>query len=179
MESFLTSRVDVATAQQVQPYFIYKRLTLANYLEFFTFQIESGFNYLLRRFTAQWPSVSLIGPFYGPMLDFEFFHSSGWKIPQVDPIPGEVTTSPAGYESVEVAAVVGPTSPVYPPGGVDLSASMRGSQIVLNYLYPWRDVIELRVTGQLAGHRPTVVDILLEGYYIPELLNPFWGRQAQ
>lgn len=162
MSAFLP--VDLEVAQQSQPYLIYERITLANPRDYFTFRIDYGYGYLLRRLRTRWPIITA-GPGLAPTLSFEIFSKGSIRARQLQPIPFALNSSPAGFLVT--------TSPVGPP--LTDGVAIPGNFKLLNYLFPYGSTIELHITGQ-AGGAPAFVDIVLDGYYVPEKSLGLWGK---
>jgi len=169
----LLSPVDLEFAQQSQPYFIYEKRFLSKPIERFTWKIDYGFGYLLRRFVCLWPDATFVGTAaMSPTLYAEWFDTGTGKARQVQPIPLDLTSSPNRYGEIQ---------PIV--NGLRIGAGLRGSFKILNWFYPYADTIELRITGQdVSGlhhcgvPNPPFVHVLLDGYYVPEKTLDLWHK---
>jgi len=160
------SPVNLEIAEQVQPYMIYQRVTLVSPREFYGFRIDYGYGYLLRRLRVRWPTIAA-GPALAPSLSFEIFSKGSIKARQSQPIPFSLNSTPTDRG-------LGYTSPVGPP--LADAAAIPGSFKILNWLFPYGSTIELHITGQTGG-APAYVDVVYDGYYIPEESLALWGQQ--
>ena len=147
-----------------QPYFIYKRLELVAPIEFFLFSIELGFWYCLRRVHAVYPQIDSTGAVYYPRLFFSFVDRTGSRTPQNRPIPPELFATPGGTGvAIDGSGNLTATQPL----GVKLESKA----------YPFRETIEIAVTGHNVAS-PPIVDIMLAGYLIPDSKREMWGINA-
>jgi len=149
---------------QYSPYFVYRRLTLAAAIEYFMFHIEYGFYYLLRELRVKYPEIDAGGVTFGPQLSFKAVRRSTNTYFQDAPIPFNLLTTP-GSSAVQVNAAS------------QMTATPPKNNKVLNILFPYRDNIELQVSGQ-NGTTPTICDIVLVGYLIPFEQLKMWGKNG-
>jgi len=161
MSAFVPIQLEVA--EQVQPYFIYNRILLPTAREYYNFRIDYGYGYLLRRVRARWPMVNAAGTGLAPELYLELYSAGVVKARQAQPIPFDVQSTPGNR--------ILSTSPVAP---LTDGTGMPGNFKILNYLFPYGSNIEAIITGQ-NGTDPTYVDIVYEGYYVPEAALSLWG----
>lgn len=140
--------------KDTQPYFVYKRITLALQKELFLFKIFQGFNYLVRDMIVQYPEIDNTGLIFGPYLRFKWTQRAQDVHPMDHPIPFRLVTSPASAGSqINVAG--------------EMTAASIKNQKTLNVLYPEKDIIYIEITGQ-NGVTPEIIDIVLKGYLIPK-----------
>lgn len=159
---------------QPVPFFIFKRLGGYHYREYFTYTLPNGYGYLLRRFVYQCPEIrapqNLITP-----PKFEFFLTSLYQSRQVEPIPGQLFSSPGNHGIVNAA-----------PNPVDndllgfvLDAPCKKYEKILNWFYPWNDTIRIDYTGPTSTDFEVTIpfaDICLQGYLVPEGLTKIWRK---
>jgi hypothetical protein len=153
-------------ARQAQPYFIFKRLNLTHYREYFTFQFDFGWNFLLRQFVAKWPEIPATVVFpnvQNPYLNFEFFCTGSIvKARQNTPIAGNQFS----VGSRDVAAVAAPDPVDADIFSVCFTATAPKYVKNLNWLYSYRDALRIDITGQNATVLPAYCDIILKGFKI-------------
>lgn len=166
MTSF--DRVSLDVAGQVQPYFVYSRVSLAVPRAYVLFSVPYGFNYLLRRVVSRWPERGAAT--IDPSLSVELFNGASSRPRQVAPVPFGLFSSPAGDD---VATVASPA-----PGGVSMTAAPLQSLRIVNIAFPYGDTVRLEVTGQVAG-APAWLDLVLMGYLIPESALALWKGAAR
>jgi len=136
-----------------QPYFIYQRLTLAHPTEYFLEYVNQGFYYLLRDIYVSYPELDAAGATFGPELRFELKQKAQDIIPQDVPLPFRLCCTP-GNDGIQATAAN------------LLTAQPPKYNKMFNIIYPEKDNIEIKITGQNLT-TPTVVDIMLNGYLIP------------
>lgn len=147
-----------------QPYFVYQRITLTSPVEYFFYAIDYGFDYLLRNLIIKYPEVDNTGAIFGPQLSFEAVESAINRRVQNTPIPFNLVSTP-GSSGVAVNAAD------------QMTATGPKNQKKLNVLYPYRDNIEFRITGQ-NGTTPELIDIVTVGYLIPKRDLKMWGENV-
>lgn len=172
-------RYNLDIAKNVLPYFIYKRLALGHFREYFTFKIDYGFGYWLRSVRVKYPELSpalanILGTLAGtekqsPKIKLEFFDNANFKARQPLPYTAELISSPGSNRCYSYAA----PSPVDANGfSINLSAAPGPKSVSnLNFLYKYGDVIQIDVTGQESQSgqwTPDYMDLLLVGYYVPQ-----------
>lgn len=136
-----------------QPYFIYRRVTLNAGTEYFIEKIEQGFYYLLREIVVAYPELDVAGVVFGPELSFRMVQKAQDIYPQDVPIPFRLVSTP-GNDGIQITA------------GGQLTATPVKANKILNIVYPEKDSIEIKITGQ-NGTNPEIIDIMLNGYLIP------------
>jgi len=141
------------TIEKRQPFFIYRRITLNAGTEYFIEKIEQGFYYLLREIVVAYPELDVAGAVFGPELSFEMVQKAQDIFPQDEPIPFRLVSTP-GNDGIQITA------------GGQLTATPVKSCKTLNVMYPEKDVITIKITGQ-NGVNPAIIDIMLNGYLIP------------
>ena len=180
-------KIDLQTAKDTLPYFIYKRIPIAHFREYFTFRIDYGFGYLLRSVRVKYPELS---PAFSNILassvpgsgvtagtmQLEFFDQANFKARQPLPFPARLISTPGSDKSLQYAA----PSPVDADGlNVNLSAAPEIKSVSnLNFLYKYGDVIRIDITGQVySGGKwsPYFMDLQLCGYYVPQKSLAMYG----
>lgn len=173
-------RFNLDIAKNVLPYFIYKRIPVLNYREYFTFKIDYGFGYWLRSVRVKYPErvpadthlVPLLPGVVYPQsrkIKLEFFDNANFKARQPEPFSATLISSPGPDHCFTFAA----PSPVDNDGySINFSAAPAPASISnLNFLYKYGDIIRIDITGQdrVSGYfAPDYIDMLLVGYYVPQ-----------
>lgn len=147
--------------RESQPYFIYKRILLNTPTARFLHTIDYGFWFLLRKIICKYPQVDVTGAIFGPNLRFETYQTAANKFPQNVPIPFELVSSP-GSTGVTIDAAG------------NMTATPVKNAKLQNVVHPYRDTIDIRITGQNLT-TPTQIDIMLLGYYLPEKSLKMWS----
>lgn len=137
-----------------QPYYIYKRVQLTSPTGYFFNAIDYGFWYLLRRIHVQFPELNPAGAVVYPQLNMYMVERGSNKIPQNVPIPFRLFCTPTA-EGVRVNAAN------------QLTATGPKNVKLINKVLPFRDNIELYISGQNPIGNPPFVDITTIGYLIP------------
>lgn len=146
--------------REAQPYFIYGRLTLNAPTNYFLFPIDYGFWYLLRKVHIKYPEVDQTGAIFGPHLRVEMYERASNKWPQNAPVSFELFATP-GSAGVTITA------------GGQMTATGPKNAKLINKIFPYRDNLQLEVSGQNTV-TPAVIDICLLGYLIPEKKLAMW-----
>lgn len=162
--------IDMKVAGQVTPYFQYKRIDVAHYREYAFFPVDAAYGYLLRsatvKFNRTW-RFSRIDNF-SPELLVEFFSGASVKGRQNEAFAVTDITTPAGNDDHDISANPSPVA----PGNINtMTVGKRGARKLLNFYYPLNDIIEVHFTGfEVVGGEfwPTMIDLVLEGYLVPE-----------
>jgi hypothetical protein len=144
------NRAEIAKSQ---PFFIYRRLNLLQLTERFFYKVDQGFYYLLRDIIFKYPEIDATGAIFGPFLEFRLVQKAQDIYPDDVPIPLRLVSTPASFGNAINAAG-------------QMTANSPRNQKTLNTMYPQKDNIEIKITGQ-NGVTPTVVDIVLNGYLLP------------
>lgn len=175
-------------AREVLPYFIYKRLKLTHYREYFTFKIDYGFGYWLRSIRVKYSELANNRPstFYitpggeesAPKLLLEIFDNANFKARQPLPVFAELISTPGSDKCYSFAAPL----PVDNDGfSINFSASPAVKSLSnLNFLYKYGDIIRIDITGQTPPNegsdmKPLYLDLLLTGYYVPQKSFEMYG----
>ena len=165
LQSFDMTRDDRA-------FYLYKRIQFLHPTEYVLFQLDWGFNYILREIREVHDETggreALNPPIYIQALQ------TGSTIQyHVDPVPifQMVTPGPSGCDYYVEA------NP-YPPGvatgfGINFTAvPAKISKLDWGYIWPYRDAIQLQITGQTivsttdpTQNSPSYCDIMLIGRY--------------
>lgn len=154
-------KINVSDYTDYFPYWIYGQLTLGTPRAFFLNSIPAGYGYLLRKVVCKWPDVNSLATSYNKNLFIEFFDQTSFVARQFAPIPLELISSYCNNMIRNSAPAAGGG---YPVGSV-------ASTAMLNFYYPYGDTVNIQITGQVASN-PATIDIVLQGYYIPEDTAP-------
>ena len=181
----------IDTSKQSQPYFIYQRLNMGNFTGrgfspvYFTFQLDYGFGYLLRRVSARWAfyGQSVVVTPLSPEMYIAFFQRTYRRALQLQPIPLNLFSQPCvtGNSTVHLGGTGGVTV-----DNIAFDASPRYSSKRIDLYFPYRGTIEAQISGQDTGTtltdyvgeptgNPVCIDIVMEGYYIPDKTIKVWG----
>jgi hypothetical protein len=150
-------KIDIDDYTGYFPFFYYGQLSLNTPRAFFLNTVPSGYGYLLRRVVCKWPDVNTTVTQYNKSLFVEFFDQTAFCARQFAPIPLQLISTYCNNQIRNGA----PTNPAVYPAGQPLSTAM------LNFFYPYGETINVQITGQ-TGSNPEAIDIILQGYYIPE-----------
>jgi hypothetical protein len=180
-------RYNIDLARDVLPYFIYKRVPVTHFREYFSFKIDYGFGYWLRSIRVKYPELSPaqsdILPASIPgtttpagIIKLEVFDNANFKARQPSPFTAELISTPGTNKCYSYAA----PSPVDADGyNVNFTAEPAPNSISnLNYLYKYGDVIRIDITGQLytgGQWSPDYIDLFLIGYYVPQKTFVMYG----
>jgi len=146
--------------KESQPYYIYKRLILNTPVVYFLHQIDYGFWYLVRQIHVKYPEVDASGLNFGPKLGLSFRQPGSNRWPQNIPVPDDLFCTP-GSSGVTIF-----------PGFEMTSTPLKGAKLQ-NISHPFRDNIEIQITGQNLV-TPYQIDIMILGYYIPVESQAQW-----
>ena len=170
-------KIELDFTNQVIPYFIYKRITIAGYREYFTFQLDAGYGYLLReielfhREDYNWRDNNNNER---AVLSLEFFDNAVNHARQLQPVPSNLINS---YE-FDVINYTG--APVQTLPQIENVLNVPKKNKILNYFYPENDTIRIDITGQIHntkyGWSPKQIDVMLKGYYIPSKHLKQWAE---
>lgn len=180
-------KIDLDIARDVLPYFIYKRIVVSSYREYFTFKIDYGFAYWLRAIRIKYPEQNppVVSPFgfgsarpVSPDLKLEFFDNANFNARQPLPFSASLISSP-GKDGCRAITYSGS---VMIPEPYSTSAEPAPKSISnLNFLYRYGDIIRIDITGQNRQlfeetiWCPYFIDLLLIGYYVPQKTFEMYG----
>jgi len=182
--SILTEKIEIDGTLQPIPYFIYTRLKIRHFREYFSYTIPAGYGYLLRRFVFQNAEIIQYvdrGPVYNPYSRFEFFLNSYFQSRQVEPIPGRLFSSPGDYGKSYWA----PDAVDLNGYGIVFDAAPKKYEKILNWYYPHADTLRLDYTGvssylveqfNLHNIPEGFADICFQGYLVPEGVTKIWRK---
>ena len=160
--------------RQQTPAFYYKRfriLTGTAFKFYFLIPLDFGYGYLLRRISSKWANFT--GEVQPP-LDYELIHTTrGRKLNNI-PAPLRLISTP-GTDGV---TVVNAPSPVDNAGfNVCMSDEPLKNRVVINEYYFYRETLYLNLYFRaVAGVEiDRYIDIMLDGYLIPEKDLEMWG----
>jgi hypothetical protein len=174
--------IDTDEVGNTRAYWSYQQVEIAHPVEYFYLTVDPGYNYLLRAVTLQWDSLvtTLAGTFGSPQLALEFQAMSSVFPRQVTPIQAALLTTPAGRSLVRAQTEPNGVIDFVPAGPQNF---VRGSRKILNFAFVQNDTIQVKVTGQIIHAAgvwfPSHVDVLLEGYNVPEKSLNMWGDKQQ
>lgn len=146
----------------IQPFFIYRRITLSSPVEYMFYALDYGFYYLLRTIHVKYAENNGVAQF--PDLNIFAVQKGSGKEAQNRPIPVNLFCTPGNAGVILSGATV--------TTGIPKAAKLQ------NVVYPFRDNMEFQITGQ-SGGVPTFVDIVLLGYYIPVQNFEMWGNDGE
>ena len=157
-------------------YWVGQRLDISHPIEFYSLTIDPGYIYLLRAVTVQWNTLSAgVRPAPCPELALEFLAMSSIFPRQSSPVLASLLTTPAGRNLVYPLTQPNGQVSMAPAGPINWP---RGSRKILNFAFIENDTLQIKVSGQtLQGGTwtPGYVDLVLEGYNIPEKSMSIWG----
>lgn len=167
---------NIIKIKNASPFFIYKRLLLDQYRVFYGYKINYGFVYLLHKLYCIYPEWGYIDETLEvmcPDVGIEFYDVTAMKAKQTAPIPIRIISTPG---SADVYTVTSPSA--YDQEGFGVSA--RGVPIkfskTLNYMYAHNNNINLSVTCTLQRYITMYIDLMFEGYLIPETSLTYWSE---
>lgn len=176
MDLTVESYLNVDELRQQVPAFFYKRLDIFQKAkDYFLIPIDYGYAYLLRSIRTKWSEYnSPNGSIVVRDGKIEFVQSYAGRPLQNVPYPARLISTPA-----ETGVTITPApSPVDQDAyGVNMTATPVKNNIILNYLYQRRETLDLRFLFSVVGSALQIdsyVDILLEGYYIPDRISGEW-----
>lgn len=201
MPSAPYTKPDLDIVGQIQPLWLYKRLACTtglgfappNLPQYSLYTVPYGFNYLARRILTQWDDVNDGGGVINPEARVEVYNRAysrarqsgkamvaGW--PQLyAEIPLNTISSPGGANTRWNVAPAPVDTTAF---GVNMTATPVKSAKFVNLTFPYADTIEVRIVDSLVGPAwgwfPNYVDILIQGYLIPEQALAMWegGRNG-
>lgn len=165
---------------QVVPSFLYKRVEVGHIVERVIFTIDYGYSYVLERISSKWPDADTSpATLVTPQILIEIFSvAAGTKAHQNEPYPLRLISTPAEPGVLSVAA----PSPVDATGfNVNMTATPRKGEVELDYLFAYRSTIDIKISGQqliAATWFPQFVDVVLEGYAVPEQQLAIWSQKG-
>lgn len=191
-------KTDLDIVGQIQPYWLYKRIHPTAGIgfappvlpAFVLFTVPYGFNYLARRVSVQWDDVNDGGNIINPEARVEVYNraqsrarqsgawtnaASGYRENYAQ-VPLDTVSSPAGRNT---RWNVAPAPVDQTAFGINFTATPRKSSKIVNLIFPYNDTIEVRIVGTIwtlpaADIFPNYVDVLVEGYMIPEAALAMW-----
>lgn len=168
--------IDTKLAEKVFPFWIYKRVKPTAYREFVTYKIEYGYGYFLRFLKFQYAFCeTLTQNVSAPQIKIEAYDNARFKARQ--PLafdPALIATPGVTFNEVTAAP-----DPVDNDGyGYNFSCLQGPLNCTpLNWYYQYGDVIRVDITGQnlTPSANPVIIDVLLQGYYVPQEAFELWG----
>lgn len=161
--------VDLRVAAAVQPYFVFNRLALTTPRVYDLFAVPYGFNYLLRRVISRWDG-QVVGGANDYTLPVELYNAAYSRARQNAPIPLPLVSSPGG----DTVAAAEPSAPL----GISFLVLPRVSARIVNIGFPYGDTIKLDILSDFPAAGPGYIDLVFEGYLIPEQALSLWGKNA-
>lgn len=168
-------KINLEFARQYAPYFIFFERVLVRARELFTFRIDYGYGYLLKRFVCRYDGVDIFTRQLAPPLYVEFFDNYNCRARQVEPSPLPLLSTPnhGGNIEYEVQSQTPHTFTV---------KTGKKSEKILNFNYPYMDVLRFAITGggiplkTYLGEEYPSIEIMLDGYYVPEQSLEMWEK---
>lgn len=153
--------VDVERVSKSQPFFIYQRVQLLTFKNYFTFSIEAGYWYWIREIRSTWSEIDAAGAVFAPDILVEVVESAVARVHQTAPFPLRLISTP-NCAGVQINA------------GGQLTAAPLKNVKMINEVRMYRDNVQLLVSGQNATSFPAFADIVIVGYLIPDSKLPNW-----
>lgn len=169
-------KINLEFARQYAPYFIFFERVLTRARELFTFRIDYGYGYLLKRFVCRYDGVNILTGKLADPLYIEFFDNYNGRGRQVEPSPLPLLSTPnnGGNIEYEIQSQVPHTFTV---------KTGKKSEKILNFNYPYMDVLRFAIIGggvplgvTYAGAQYPSIEIMLDGYYVPEQSLEMWEK---
>lgn len=156
--------------RESRPFWFYKRIPLLHSEEYVLFQLDYGFNYIIHRSLAKYNET--IGWGLCPEIRLDFLQTGRAEAFHKSPFCPDLFASP----SCAGVAVVTETAPADMTGyGINFTATSIKLAKKLNYLFLFRDTIQVKITGQQINsavnpllNAPCYLDLALVGRYYPE-----------
>lgn len=170
----LTQTLDVNYLKQQVPAWFYRRISSQpdiNKQVDFLVPIDWGYGYLLRSIKTKWQDKQGAGEPDSGNLDIKFIRTTRGRELQNDFYPVRLISTPAEPGVTVVAAPAPVDNDIF---SVCFTATPVKNVIILNYYYQYRETIyiKLLIGGEI--EQGAYVDMLLDGYYIPEKNLPLW-----
>jgi hypothetical protein len=167
------------------PHYFYQRIRVDAPSLFFAEKIPLSYGYVVRRVWIKYPSYVNIDIGEGqifkvaaPELKLEFLEIASGKTRQPSPLPVSLISSPASNGESYMSTAPSPVD----QQGFGMNNSASGSikySSILNYLLQYGDQVWIKFTGQnlqsiIEGvevtpfWNPGFIDIIVEGYMVPE-----------
>lgn len=159
--------MNVKELKEIQPYWIYQRISLVAPKGTFLFPVEYGFWYWLRFINTKYPELDAGAANFAPELAIEIRESGSLHNPQdvnFPPLPRLFTTPGPNGVQINAGGLMTATGPKY--------------QKAINSMHLHRNNIELYITGRSAIPFPTLIDICLMGYLIPDAHLLMWKGES-
>jgi len=162
------------------PFWIYKRLQIAHPREYFMFSISYGYGFLLRKLRIKYPETVTGSTVQSERLKLEFFDNANYTARQPVPFALDFISTP-GFDGATVHAAPSPADST--AFNVNMSAKpFPKSSGILNFLYKYGDTLRIDITEQIHDPisglwSPNYIDLLLQGYYVPDLTQAQYGEK--
>ena len=169
MSSRAFDPVDLSVAATTQPYFVYNRLALAAARVYDLFSIPYGFDFLLRRVVTRWDG-QVPGAVNAYTLPVELYNEASARARQNVAVPLPLLSTPGG--DTVAGALAGA------PLGISFVVLPRHSAKIVNLAFPFGDTLKLITVTDFPAAAPGFIDIVLEGYLIPEQVIALWGKKS-
>jgi hypothetical protein len=171
-------KINIEFARETAPYFVFFERILTRPVEVFSFLISHGYGYLLKRFICRYDGVNTATGTLAAPLFVEFFDNYNGRARQVQPSPLPLLSTPNHGGNIEQEIQGGP---------FDLFTVRTGrkSEKILNFNYPYMDTLRFQISGggvpmkSYTGDRYPSIEIMLEGYYVPEQSLEQWEKVKQ
>lgn len=151
------------------PAWFYMRLDAnAKSTQYFIIPIPVGFNYLLREVRTKWPEIDT-----SRVLEVfaHFVYTTSERTLQQEDYPIRLISTP-GRSNVQAFAAPSPVNnDIF---GLNFTATPPKNNIVLNYYYQRKENLDLRVNFVPKNIELGYVDILFQGYLMPDEDVDIW-----
>jgi hypothetical protein len=169
-------KINVEFARQSSPHFIFFERILTRAVETFSYRLDYGYGYLLKRFICRYDGVNISTGKLAPPLFIEFYDNYNGRRRQVAPSPLPLLSTPNNGGGVE--------HEIQQAGGPDLFTvkTPKTSEKILNFNYPYMDTLRFDITGggvpMKTYYGPVFpsIQIVLDGYYVPETSLEMWEK---
>jgi len=156
--------------RESRPFWFYKRVPLLHGEEYVLFQLDFGFNYIIHRSLCKYNEA--VRGTICPEIKMDFLQTGRADSFHKSPFCPDLFASP----SAAGVAIATETTPADQTGyGINFTATSIKLAKKLNYLFLFRDTIQVKVTGQQINssvdpmvNLPCYVDLCLVGRYYPE-----------
>ncbi len=151
--------------RESQPWWIYEKKLINQETIYFSSEIDYGFWFLLRSIHVKWPERNQANTIWNPDLNMEMYERGANITPQNLPTPFKLFAT-------QNSDGVSPTS------GITTATSKKNIKL-FNYVFPYRDNIELRIHRSFTPTNTFDCDILLIGYLLPEKSMEMWKERER
>lgn len=180
-------KVNIDIVQQNIPQFFYKRFELSlKATGYFIIPIDYGYAYLLRTIRTKWPTNIPGEPVLALSFEAKYIQQHASRELQNRSYRQDLISTPgtAGKTTNGTGAFIqgvfsAPAPAPFDAKGfnINFSANPVKNNVVLDYFYQRREALDLRINFDIMNTRVgQYVDVLLCGYYIPDLTLKEWKK---